>query len=156
VTPLDRGRASTLLGDWFEGADDATDIGRGHPCYRRWFAGGGAVDAEVRAAFADDMMTARAGGGAGWSSPTEALALVLLLDQVPRHVYRGDGRAFASDGAALGVALDRVRDGSHEHIDLLRRFGRYPGRNAALGRASRPAELDLLGDLSGGQVRPRP
>jgi uncharacterized protein (DUF924 family) len=206
VTPLDRGRGAALLDYWFEGADDAADIRRGHPCYRRWFGGGPAVDDEVRRAFAADLEAARAGACAGWTSPREVLALVLLLDQVPRHVYRGDGRAFASDEAALELARGCIREGAderlalvervflylpiqhserledhdlalerfehlarlgregglgvvgflqaavqseHEHIDLLRRFGRYPGRNAALGRASTPAELDYLGALSG-------
>jgi uncharacterized protein (DUF924 family) len=204
VTPLDRSRAAALVGYWFDGATDEADIRPGHPCYRRWFGGGPEVDAEVGRAFADDMRAARAGACAGWSTPHEVLAQVLLLDQVPRHVYRGDGRAFDSDGAALELArrcmagglderlrlvervflylpiqhserlddhvqaldcyerlvrlalgrglaivgfLEAAVQAENEHRDLLDRFGRYPGRNAALGRTSTPAELDYLGTL---------
>jgi uncharacterized protein (DUF924 family) len=204
---LDPGRAAAIVDYWFEGATETAEIGRGHPCYRRWFAGGAEIDAEIRAAFGADMEAARAGACAAWQAPREQLALVLLLDQVPRHVYRGDGRAFDSDGDALALARRCVADGSdaqlnlvervflylpiqhsehlpdhdlalerfehlaararergldvvgfldaavqaeHEHIDLLRRFGRYPGRNAALGRASTSEERDHLG-VSRGQ-----
>ena len=45
------------------------------------------------------------------------------------------------DLAAEGAAVQAER----EHIELLRRFGRYPGRNAALGRTCTAAELDYLG-----------
>jgi uncharacterized protein (DUF924 family) len=200
MTPLARSRA--LLQEWFSGAADTEDIRPGHPCYRRWFAGGPAIDAAVREAFGADMRAARAGACAAWSAPEEQLALVLLLDQVPRHVYRGDVRAFDSDGAALALArkclqtgidqrlrlvervflllpfqhAERVEDhgralslfedlarqarvrglaivnfleaavqSEREHLDVLARFGRYPGRNAALGRASTAAELAWLG-----------
>jgi uncharacterized protein (DUF924 family) len=201
MTPLDRGRAAAILQYWFEGAGDDVEIGRAHPCYRRWFGGGAEIDEEVRRGFAADMAAARAGACAAWTSPEALLALVLLLDQVPRHVYRGDGRAFDSDGAALAVARRSIDEGAderlrliervflylpiqhserledhdlalerydllarraregglaiqsfldagaqseREHVDLLRRFGRYPGRNAALGRANTPAELAHL------------
>jgi uncharacterized protein (DUF924 family) len=206
VTPLGTDRAIALLHYWFEGASDAANIGRGHPCYRRWFGREAEIDAEIVRAFAADLEAARAGACAAWVTPEETLAQVLLLDQVPRHVYRNDGRAFDSDEAALALArrcidagadeqlrlvervflylpvqhserladhdlaleryehlAQRAREGGlgilgfleaavqseHEHIDLLRRFGRYPGRNAALGRTSTPAELDHLGALSG-------
>lgn len=200
---LDRARAEAMLGYWFASAREDAELGRGHPCYRRWFAGGAEVDAEVRDAFAADLEAARAGACAAWRLPRERLALILLLDQVPRHVYRGDGRAFASDADALLLARDAIADGSdeqlnlvervflylpiqhsehlpdhdlalaryealagtaharglairgfldaavqaeHEHIELLRRFGRYPGRNAALGRTSTPEERVHLGE----------
>ena len=193
-----------MLAYWFDGADDSTVIDSAHPAHRRWFAGQPAVDAEVQRAFAADMEAARAGACAAWTTPTETLAHVLLLDQVPRHVHRGAARAFDSDraaleltrscidrgaderlrliersflylplqhserledhdlalelheslirrarGAGLGIAsfLEAELDAELEHIDLLRRFGRYPGRNAALGRESTPAELAYLGSL---------
>jgi len=52
--------------------------------------------------FGADLDDARAGGRDRWRQTSRgALALVVLLDQFPRHVYRGDARAFDSDETAL-------------------------------------------------------
>lgn len=195
-------RAEDILAWWFDGASDAAAIGPGSACYRRWFRGGAAVDEQVRALFVADVAAARAGVYDGWKGQARGeLALLLLLDQFPRHIYRGQALAFASDAAAYDIARaciaarrdeqlalvervfaylplqhsERIADhelaferfraliaaakaggaavlgfceGSiheqQEHTDTLRAFGRYPYRNAALGRASTPAELEFL------------
>ncbi|MEZ5925599.1 MAG: DUF924 family protein [Hyphomicrobiaceae bacterium] len=119
-----------------------------------------------------------------------ALAAILVLDQFSRHLYRGDGRAFASDPQALAIAslaVDRGYDrrlsserrqflylpfehsedrsvqarsmalfgelGVPENLHyawlhkvIIDRFGRFPHRNAALGRASTPEEIAFLSE----------
>jgi uncharacterized protein (DUF924 family) len=189
-------RVEDILGWWFEGGGDAHPIGPGSPCYQRWFRGGAAVDAQVAERFATDVRAARAGALDGWrGSARSELALILLLDQFPRHLYRGRAEAFDSDAAALEVARTCIAAGRDEelalierifiylpiqhseriadhtlaferfqrarnagvlalcvgavgeqqaHFDTLQRFGRYPYRNAALGRSSTPAELAYL------------
>lgn len=195
-------RAEAVVAWWFEGGDDASPIGPDSACYNRWFRGGSAVDAQVAEQFADDVQAARAGALDGWrGSARGELALILLLDQFPRHLFRGQAAAFASDEAALGIAHDAIaarrdeelalierifiylpvqhseRIADHDlaferfrslaarardtgagvvalcegaigeqraHFDTLQAFGRYPYRNAALGRTSTPAELAYL------------
>ncbi len=195
-------QAEDILAWWFDGGDDASPIGPGSPCYERWFRGGAPVDAQVAERYADDVRAARGGALDGWrGSARSELALILLLDQFPRHLYRGRAEAFDSDAAALDVARTCIAAGrdeqlalierifvylpiqhsevmadhtlaferfraleaqararnagvvalcvgangeQQEHFDTLRRFGRYPYRNAALGRPSTAAELAYL------------
>lgn len=195
-------RPSDILGFWFDGASDHTAIGRGSPAYARWFGRSAELDAHIVAEYGDDVEKARSGALAGWrAEPPSALALILLLDQFPRHVHRGRAEAFASDAEALALAnacvdagmdatlslcervflylpmqhSERLEDhdlalrcftslvdaasaselpilgfcrasvtAELEHIEVLRRFGRYPYRNAALGRVSTPAEAAWL------------
>jgi uncharacterized protein (DUF924 family) len=195
-------RPSDILGFWFDGASDHAELGRGCPAYTRWFGRSAELDAHIVAEYGDDVEQARAGVVEGWrDEPRTALALILLLDQFPRHVYRGSAEAFGSDAEALAVATacidtgmdealslcervflylpvqhsERLQDhdlalrcftslvdvasasalpilgfcrasvtAELEHIEVLRRFGRYPYRNAALGRASTPAEAAWL------------
>lgn len=175
------------------GKPDATDIldfwwTAGPP---KWFARDDAFDAEIRDRFGDLVAAARDGELDGWSgTPHGALALLLLLDQFPRNIHRGDPLAFASDARARSIAakaleagFDRAfpkqgraffylpfehseemadqersvdlfrRHGDQEgylyaliHLDVIRRFGRFPHRNAVLGRASSEAEEAFLAD----------
>ncbi len=80
----------------------------------RWYVKDPAFDAEVRARLLPLHERAAAGELAAWpASARGCLALVILLDQVPRNVFRGDARGFASDAQALAVtkqALDRGLD----------------------------------------------
>lgn len=71
----------------------------------RWFGGAAETDAEVRARFGALIERAAAGSLRDWAeTPRGAVALVLLLDQLPRNAYRGSARMFASDARALPIA----------------------------------------------------
>jgi len=177
--------ARTMLDVWFgvpgrPGYGEPRDV---------WFKVSEAFDQEIRTRFADAHTAAAAGDFDSWTdSPHGALALVLLLDQVPRNIHRGAPDAFATDGRALEVAKDAIRQGhdaalipverlflylpfqhaedlveqerslalydridlpnmqqfAHRHHDIIARFGRFPHRNAVLGRTSTPEELAFL------------
>jgi uncharacterized protein (DUF924 family) len=165
---------------------------------KRWFKKDPAFDAEIRARFEARRLAASRGELDGWADSAEgALALLLLLDQFPRNIYRGSPHAFATDRLALAVAeravargfdlqvpvelqvffylpFEHAEDaeaqrrgvelcqahaarGGHEsypryaliHQDLIARFGRFPHRNAMLGRISTPAELAFLAAQGG-------
>jgi uncharacterized protein (DUF924 family) len=158
-----------------------------------------AFDAEIRALFGAAVAQAQAGGFEDWrATPEGALALVILLDQMPRNIYRGNPQAFAGDARALSVAAQIVDAGfdrrftftqrrftylpfehsedpavqkralalfgalaadcaaehnvdaavqliyAARHAEIIFRFGRYPHRNAVLGRASTPEEEAFL------------
>lgn len=100
--------AQAILDYWF-GAPDAPEYGQ----FRAfWFEKSAAVDAEMAARFAESHVEAAAGGLDAWAAtPRGALALVLLLDQVPRNIFRDTPAAFATDARALDVAKEAIREG---------------------------------------------
>jgi uncharacterized protein (DUF924 family) len=181
--------ARRLLDFWFA---DGLDAFR-----KAWFVKDGAFDETCRAGFGTLVVPARDGALDGWAKTAEgALALLLLLDQFPRNLFRGTAEAFASDAHArevarrtvlarrfdltlpamarmflylpfehgesmadqdLSVALfeglrdhpahaapDGAIDYAWRHRVVIGRFGRFPHRNAALGRVSTPAEQAWL------------
>ena len=149
---------------------------------KRWFGGDAAFDARFREAH----FAAARRELDGWAASAEgALALLLLLDQFPRNVFRGTGHAYATDPLARHFAGAMVDSGADaevprqlrmfcylpfqhseamadqeravallqamgeakwalHHREIIRRFGRFPHRNAALGRESTAAELAFL------------
>jgi uncharacterized protein (DUF924 family) len=154
-----------------------------------WFRPDAAFDREIEARFLASHEAAVAGRRGDWeATPEGALALLLLLDQFPRNMFRGSARAFATDPLARRIAeraiargfdarvasAERVffhwpfehsedladqerslalarQSGDSEvvkyaemHADIIRRFGRFPHRNAILGRATTPEEHAFL------------
>lgn len=155
----------------------------------RWFTRDEGFDAACRAGFLTALEEAAVGRLACWEGSAEgALALVLLLDQMPRNIFRGTPRVWATDPLACEIAdraiargFDRQVDADlrgffylpfmhgedivsqyrsvalHEeegradgiewarhHREIVLRFGRFPHRNAVLGRDSTPEELAYL------------
>lgn len=95
-------RALEVLGFWFD--EHATD----------WFAKRPDLDAEIRRRFHALYLEAVSGALDGWlREPHACLARVILLDQFPRNMFRGEARAFVSDAlarAAARVILERGWD----------------------------------------------
>lgn len=78
----------------------------------KWFNGGAAFDADCRTRFLDAHHAAARGECEAWLDDADgALAALILLDQIPRNVYRGSGHAFATDGLARRYALQAVEAG---------------------------------------------
>lgn len=70
-----------------------------------WYAVDPAQDAQIREAFLPDWEAALAGQREHWIEGTEgSLAYLILTDQFPRNMFRGDGRSFATDAQALAAA----------------------------------------------------
>jgi uncharacterized protein (DUF924 family) len=162
----------------------------------KWFKKSTAFDEAIRLKFEPVHHAAARGEYDAWAATADgALALLILLDQFPRNLYRGSGHAFATDGKARAIARAAVAAGfQHEveadlaqffvlpfehsedpadqaeairlatelghadtlkwaklHGDIIARFGRFPHRNACLGRATRPEEQQYLdeGGFSG-------
>lgn len=157
---------------------------------KAWFVKDETFDGRCRG-FESEHHAAARGELAKWEVDAEgALALVLLLDQFPRNIFRRSPHAFATDGLALGVAsraiekrfdaatdsalriffylpfehaedlamqdlavrmVEPLRDAEFTkyallHRDIIARFGRFPHRNAVLGRKSTPEELQFLAE----------
>ena len=79
-----------------------------------WFNGGEAFDRQCEALFLAAHLAAARREHEDWLDSAEgALALLLLLDQIPRNVFRGSGHAFASDGLAHHYA-ERALAAGHD------------------------------------------
>ncbi|MCZ7559077.1 MAG: DUF924 domain-containing protein [Burkholderiaceae bacterium] len=182
-------QAQRVLAFWFDGPG-GSERGR---VRSRWFGKDPAFDQEIRDTFGALIERALSGGCEHWAlDPDTAPALVIVLDQFTRNVFRDTPKMFAGDAAALAVARRIVADGwdrrydpllrwfcylpfehsesledqreslrlfgqlrddplaggawswAVRHYEVVERFGRYPHRNAILGRESTPAEEAFL------------
>ena len=161
-----------------------------------WYGGGDALDEKIRATFGAAWENATDGCYSLWLTyPTGVLAYLILMDQFPRNMFRGDKRAYSTDPAALAAAkcaidkgwdmrideparqffylplmhsesqtdqdrcvrlmLTRMPEGGEgnlvhakAHREVIRRYGRFPYRNAALQREPTTHEADF--DAAGG------
>lgn len=190
-------KAQELLDHWF-----GDGLSLGWPSESRqalWFGFNPEQDEDLRRRFGPLVDEAIEGGLRDWAESMPALlALVLLLDQLPRNLFRRQARAFAGDAraealvqAALATGADKrlpligrvffymplmhseslaaqeqcvslfealleeapaerreaIADNlrfAREHRDTVARFGRFPHRNAALGRENTAEETDFL------------
>jgi uncharacterized protein (DUF924 family) len=84
----------------------------------KWFEKDAAFDAEIAVRFVAIWHAAADGRLAGWEdAPEAALALVIVLDQFPRNMFRGDARAFATDAMACAVADGALARGFDQATD---------------------------------------
>ena len=101
-------RAREILDFWF-GKSDQT--GYGKPM-KIWFSKEAEFDKEIRTWFFSDYQQAAFGYLDNWAElPQNCLALILLLDQFPRNMFRGTPDAFATDWQALSVAQQAIAKG---------------------------------------------
>jgi uncharacterized protein (DUF924 family) len=184
----------TALRDFWFGVTGGPEFGRPR---KLWFEKNAAFDALCADFLADLERAARGEYDALSETPSGAVALAVLLDQLPRNMFRGTARAFATDPQARGVSRraveagfdrelspveriflylpfehseslddqhrsvalfgslpatadfpaaerDRTIDYARRHLVIVERFGRFPHRNAALGRPSTAEELAFL------------
>lgn len=181
------GTASDIVAFWF---GEGLEHGKRR---ERWFKKNVVFDDEIRRRFLAIFALAAAGKLSHWKNqPHSCLALIIVLDQFPRNLFRGSPRAFASDALAreataqaLANGVDRVLkpverqfiylplehsesmpDQQHclklmqqlsafvetadvhvwaeKHLAIIGRFGRFPHRNAVLGRESTAEEIEFL------------
>lgn len=119
-------REEEILEYWFGNYSDETELSFESPRVKRWFRGGPAVDNEVRRLFEADAVKAREGLYKAWEHmPRGRMALILLLDQFPRHLYRDTEKAYASDEYALELTLRSIADGTDLKLKLIERAFLY-------------------------------
>ncbi|WP_242125756.1 DUF924 family protein [Sphingobium sp. Sx8-8] len=166
--------AAALLDFWFN------EVGE-----EGWWSHDAALDRQCTVRFGDLWAEKRAlSSGEFLERADDALAAVLLFDQLPRNMFRGSAQAFATDGLARDVARGAIAQGydiqiggagrlffympfqhsenwddqelsvslfegagdarsldfARQHRATIARFGRFPHRNALLGRRTRPEE----------------
>ncbi|ANB34757.1 DUF924 domain-containing protein [Rhodovulum sulfidophilum] len=157
-----------------------------------WYKADPEVDAAIVARFKGDWEAAHSGELHEWvTNPAGAFAFLILTDQFPRNMFRGDWRAFATDALARAASKQAIEHNfdmrypeperqffymplmhseclmdqdrcvrlmltrmpetgadnllhAKAHRELIRRFGRFPFRNAALHRGSSEEEIAFL------------
>lgn len=113
-----------VLTFWFgaPGSEDTSYAQR----RKLWFGKNPEADEYIRTAFYPLYTQAALGELEGWrSQPHSSLALILLLDQFPRNLFRNDPRAFATDEQALTVAKQAIAQGFDQQLNLLQRLFIY-------------------------------
>ena len=128
-----------IVGFWFDdhGPDD-------------WFAGDAAFDAVIRDRFAALTDAALVGGLEAWTAtPDGALALCLVLDQFPRHLFRGTARAYDGDARARAVADMAIDQGFDLGLPEPQRLFLYMPFQHAESLADQRRALRLISDLAG-------
>lgn len=157
-----------------------------------WYLGTPEVDEDIRTRFGDLWEAAAEGGIEHWiSGPAATLAYLVVTDQFPRNLWRGEGKAFSTDAMALNAARIALEKGwdldapeparqffylpfmhsedledqllcidlmaermpetgasnhlhARAHTEVIRRYGRFPYRNEALGREITAEEAAFL------------
>ena len=117
-------RCADVLAFWFgEGSDDARILDEKGAL---WFKAGASVDAEVRARFGALHAAAVAGELDHWlAMPRGRLALIVLVDQFSRNLFRDDARAFAHDALARGWCEDGLALGVERNLRAAERVFLY-------------------------------
>lgn len=109
---------------WF-GRVEQTIIPSEHRA-RIWFGDDLETDDEIKTLFSDDLQKTIKGEYDIWSeTPRGQLALILLLDQFSRHVYRDTAEAFAQDDKALRICLTGMSEQSDHALSLIERVFYY-------------------------------
>ena len=94
--------------------------------HKIWYRGGTIVDEEIREKFLPRVIQARAGSLGSWeSSPEGALALIILLDQFTRNLFRGTPEAYAGDKLAHEIAERAVIAGLDKTLSVPGRIFLY-------------------------------
>ena len=135
---------SEILDFWF-GPPQAAHRGRPR---KEWFRKNADFDAEIRRRFANVHQDALNGRLAAWeATPHAALALVVVLDQFARNMFRDSPGAFAADAAALGVARRVVDKGFDRLLRPIERCFVYMPFEHAEDLAAQRRALDLFATL---------
>ena len=83
----------------------------------KWFTRDDAFDAEIREKFLGTYEAAASGKLSAWEDSAEdTLALVIVLDQFPRNIFRGDARTFAADPLARAAAHRALKRGYDQDL----------------------------------------
>jgi len=110
-----------VLDFWFAGT--GMDSPRVDSRMDRWFGVDEDFDRQIREEFGDLVQQASANKLMDWAdTPEGCLALIILLDQFRRNIYRGSAEAFTLDHVALKLCIDRTIAGDHKKLDAIQRL----------------------------------
>jgi uncharacterized protein (DUF924 family) len=133
-------RARAILDFWFSESVIAGE---------QWFKSDPAFDRAIQDQFGMDVEKAADGHYDHWLNAAEtALALLILLDQFPRNLFRGSARAFASDKKAQAVAAAAIARGFDQQVPPQRRMFFYMPFEHAEDLALQQRSVALIAPLA--------
>jgi len=121
MNPVSTPDIKRVLGFWFSHSE--LDSPQLDSRMDRWFGSSEAFDDEIRESFGTLIEQASTGKLDDWKkTPHGRLALIILLDQFRRNVYRGTAEAFTHDKQALRIAIEGTMAGDHLQLDAVERM----------------------------------
>jgi uncharacterized protein (DUF924 family) len=137
----------SVLDFWFGMPGSAAEIaGRQR---KLWFGKSSANDQAVTELFSAMLVAATAGLLTHWAStPRGRLALVIVLDQFPHHIYRDQPHAFATDPQALALSLDALAVGEDKILAPIERVFLYLPLEHAEASAMQDLSVSLYEKLA--------
>lgn len=130
--------ARDVLDFWFDPAQQA-----------HWFEKSDAFDAQIRSRFGALHQRAIDGELDSWTlEPESWLALLIVLDQFSRNLYREDGRAYVADAKVRSMVLSGLARGDDKRLSSLQRVFAYIPLEHAEDLASQNHAVDLFAQLS--------
>jgi len=135
-----------VLDFWF-GVPGSEQFGRAREF---WFIKSAATDELIRSRFGASVEAALRGELQHWANgeARDALALILLLDQFTRNIFRNSARAFAGDDAALAIARRLAADGRHRELAPIERWFAYLPFEHSEGIEDQRESLRRFGELA--------
>jgi uncharacterized protein (DUF924 family) len=119
----DKQTISTIIKFWFAEIGDGFDVSLQH---KLWYGGGVETDEKITSKFGELMEKALAGELSHWSNNTQGvMALVLLIDQFTRNIYRGQATAFSGDEQAKEVVKNALKKGVDRKLTMVQRSFLY-------------------------------
>ena len=113
---------NTILDYWFEGIDESTEVTLELLAAQRWFKKSDETDKEIADKFASDLTKARKGKYESWLETAEgSLALIILLDQFSRNIFRDSAKAFDTDLQVLEYSLRSIKRGFDQKVFPIKR-----------------------------------
>jgi uncharacterized protein (DUF924 family) len=147
ITDDDQVRIERVLSFWFKAhelsapqIDGRMDI---------WFGEDPVFDHEIEKQFARDVEDASNGGIDYWAHQTRGrLALIILLDQFRRNIYRGTAEAFAKDKAALKLCVEGAMQKKERDLTPIQRVFFYMPLQHAESRKVQAKSVEIFQRLA--------
>lgn len=135
-----------VLDFWF-GRSNSPEFGK---VQNKWFEKNLAFDEKVRSGFLSQYELAASGQLDSWQeSPESCLALIILLDQFPRNMFRGTPQAFATDSKALAAAEQAVKNNFDRQLLPVQRWFIYLPFEHSENLEHQQKSVELFSNLQG-------
>ncbi len=119
-------RQEEILHYWFGDMSDETLLTIDSPRVKKWFGGAKNTDEEIQQLFHVDLIKAYENESLEWrKNPHGRLALILIFDQFPRHIYRGLPKSFYYDALAQDICRKTISEGWDQRLKLIERAFLY-------------------------------
>ena len=137
------GKWDALYGFWFgELSEERGEV------REFWFSGSPEIDRKLAALFSEDYNRALEGSYDDWrSSVRGCLTLIILLDQIPRNIFRGQPESFKTDTKALEIAREFIKSPWHEGLIEVEKLFAYLPFQHSENRGDQALSVKLYSEI---------